>query len=243
MQRHNRKFNGLIRLYIGSMFSGKSSALIEAYTRHNIAKRKCLLIKHINDTRYDAKKIVSHDGKSVPSISLNLLCDVDHLVKGYNVICIDEVQFFEDAPIFCDKWANEGLIVEASGLSGTYMRTEFPIISKLIPLAEEIHKKSAICCETGNDANFTHRKTSESDTIVIGGIDKYNPVDRYTYFNNTDTYIKHDLESFQSFVDIYCHKNNLPIDTNELVKFFLDERKTSNCYLDILTNFLSRYKK
>jgi len=229
------------------MFSGKTSSLIEAYTRHSIGKRRCLLIKYKDDVRYDVHNVVSHNGRAVQStVSCGMLCEVDYLVDEYQVICIDEIQFFDDAPIFCDKWANQGLIVEASGLSGTYQRKEFPVISQLLPLAEEVHKKSAVCEETGDDANFTCRTSDEVGDIVIGGSDKYKPVDRMTYFGNNETQLfkKHDLESFTEFIKTYCHKHEVNLDEihyKKLIQFFGDSKTPNKCYLNIFEQFLKKY--
>lgn len=244
----NKEFNGLIRLYVGPMFSGKTASLIEAYTRHSIGQRNCLLIKHSSDLRYDPKNIVSHDGRKIlSSVICDSLCNVDNLVNEYQVVCIDEVQFFEDAPIFCDKWANQGLIVEASGLCGTYLRAEFPVISQLIPLAEEVYKKSAVCRETGKDANFTYRTSSDVGDIVVGGSDKYKPVDRITFFgdSNSQKYKSYEETSFRKFIDIYCKKRHINLDDEvirEIMTYFNQLNVKNKCYVEILQNYLNEHK-
>jgi thymidine kinase len=247
--RQSKEFNGMIRLYIGPMFSCKTSTLIEAYTRHSIGRRKCLLIKHSIDSRYDQRKIVTHDGRKILStIVCDSLCDADCYVDDYNVVCIDEIQFFEDAPIFCDKWANQGLIVEAVGLSGTYLRTEFPVISQLIPLSEEVYKKSAVCRETSKDASFTFRTSNDTDDVVVGGDEKYKPVDRITYFGETTSEIfkVHELNSFNKFAELYYKKHFMKItDENHPIKmnYFQQLKSTNKCYLDILKKHLDECDK
>jgi thymidine kinase len=236
----NNTYSGFIRLYMGPMFSGKTSALLEAYTRHTIAKRKCLLVKYIGDTRYDVKNIVSHDGKKIESsCNCKLLYEIDNIVNNYQVICIDEIQFFQDAPIFCDKWANEGLIVELAGLSGTYLREEFPVISQLIPLAEEIHKKTAICVQTGKDAQYTFRLSDDNTTVVIGGLDKYTPMDRVTFFENSqpDKILNYHKNNFRKFAEIYCSANKITIDYDVLMDFFTTNFNHQTSYVQIIKNF------
>lgn len=239
-----KQFRGMIRLYIGPMFSNKTGSLLEAYTRHSIGSRRCLLVRHASDSRYSTNAVSTHDGRSVETpVSCQCLYEIDHLVNNYQVICIDEIQFFEDAPIFCDKWANQGLIVEACGLCGTYTRTEFPVISKLIPLAEEVYKKSAICRETGRDAQFTLRTSNDEGTIVIGGADKYKPVDRKTFFTefNTISVKEHELNEFKKFMEIYCSKNNVKIlDYEKLWQFFNDNYTHFNCYPEVLKKFTTK---
>lgn len=243
----NKELKGLIRLYIGPMFSGKTASLIEAYTRHSIGQRNCLLIKHSCDLRYDPKNIVSHDGRKILSSAIcDSLCDVDNLVDEYQVVCIDEVQFFEDAPVFCDKWANQGLIVEASGLCGTYLRAEFPVISQLIPLAEEVYKKSAVCRETGKDANFTYRTSDDIGDIIVGGSDKYKPVDRITFFGdlNSPKYKAYEEKSFRKFINIYCKKRNILTDDkmiHEIITYFDKQNMKNKCYVKILQNYFDEH--
>lgn len=226
--KQNKSFRGIIRLYIGPMFSGKTSALIEAYTRHSIGQRNCLLVKHTSDTRYIEKDVSTHDGRHfVSSAMCSSLYEIDDIVDKYNVVCIDEIQFFEDAPIFCDKWANQGIIVEASGLCGTYTRSEFPVISKLIPLAEEVYKKAAVCRETGRDAQFTYRTSTEKATIVIGGSDKYKPVDRQTFFEDKDKLNEYNKESFTQFAEYFIKRNNVII-SDDTKKRMIDSFNNSD---------------
>jgi thymidine kinase len=228
------------------MFSGKTSSLLEAYTRHTIGQKKCILVKHSNDTRYSDVNVVVHDGrKCTSSIVCDSLCAVDNIAPKYQVICIDEIQFFDDAPIFCDKWANQGIIVEASGLCGTYARAEFPVISKLIPLAEEVYKKSAVCRETGKEAQFTYRTSDEVETVVIGGIDKYKPVDRKTFFDScvSPMYKNYECKIFSEFVEHYLQKNNITISENmksQLLNEFKQNDSEDKCFVDIVKQFVDR---
>lgn len=233
------QFKGKLILELGPMFSGKTTRLIEHYTKHQLAKKRCLIIKHSLDTRYDEECIVAHNKRQVPaSISCSSLDVVDEIAGNYDVICIDEIQFFEDAPIFCDKWANQNIVVVASGLSGTFDRKEFPVISKLLPLAEETNFSKAICVETDNDAQFTFRKNDSTETILVGGEDIYKAVDRITYFTeNHIPIIEHDLNEFMKYAEIYEKKNNTIIDNKNLKEYFKNNY-CNKCYPNILKGYL-----
>ena len=52
---------GWIEVICGSMFSGKTEELIRRLKRVQFANQKLKIFKPIIDTRYDAKKVVSHD--------------------------------------------------------------------------------------------------------------------------------------------------------------------------------------
>jgi thymidine kinase len=203
-------FNGQLHLILGNMFSGKTSELLRRYRRYKISGKSCIMIKYKNDTRYDPNSVVTHDSIQITAISCTLLSEVDAYITPYDVICVDEVQFYKDAPIFCDKWANEGKIVEACGLSGSYNRTTFVTISNLIPKAESVVFLDAICVNTGNNGAFTKLIVDNvgGSTELIGGADKYIPVDRLTYFGTARNYQKILLEEL---VELNSNQNDMLI--------------------------------
>jgi thymidine kinase len=212
---------GKFNLILGCMFSGKTSTLIERYNRYAIGGKKCIMVKYKNDTRYDSEQIVTHDGIKVKALVCEYLFEVDSAIKPYDVVCIDEIQFYKDAHIFCDKWANDGKIVEACGLNGSFDRKPFESISRLIPYAENITYKTAICKDTGNDAVYTARTTDDMDEEIIGGEDLYNGVDRKTYFRDKKRSKRANVEKFREFIDIFCRVNKIIL-TEELINKFID---------------------
>lgn len=96
--------NGNLNLIIGPMYSGKTSELLSRYLRYKVAGKNCLLIKYDNDKRYDSNKIVTHNLFKQDALNCNNLKEFDDKISSYDVILIDEIQFYPDANIFCDKW-------------------------------------------------------------------------------------------------------------------------------------------
>jgi len=175
--------SGKLSLIMGPMFSGKSTILLTRYRRYQIAGKKCLLIKYAMDTRYGGSEgmLVTHDQISYKATSCQKLAEVHEFIQDYDVICIDEIQFYDDASEYCDLWANAGKIVEVCGLNGDYQRKPFEQISLLIPLADDISFVTAVCKDTGNEACFTMRLSDEKEQEVIGSTDKYQAVSRERY--------------------------------------------------------------
>ena len=186
-ENKNHQFSGQIHLIIGPMFSGKTTELLRIYNRYKIANKLCVLVKYKDDTRYDSNhKVVTHNNKwNDAQFACTHLSDIfkNENIINANVICIDEIQFFTDADIICDMWANNGKIVIVSGLNGDYNREPFEVISKLIPKSENITYLNAVCKETGNDAHFTKRKNNNTEKLLIGGEETYTATCRKKYFN------------------------------------------------------------
>ncbi len=160
------------------MFAGKTETLITHARRHLLARRNIVLIKYSKDTRYSINEICSHNQNTLQATfscsELSSIYDSDQLQKA-DVVLIDEIQFFTDAPEVCEILANSGKIVVVAGLNGDYKRESFPVISKLIPIVEEIINLSAVCSICGEDAYFTKRIVTGDRIELIGGAESYQP--------------------------------------------------------------------
>lgn len=212
---------GRIHMIVGPMFSGKTSTLINKYKRYELGGRRCIMIKYAMDDRYDSNAVVTHDKITEKAVSCRYLYEADTIVSDYDVICVDEIQFYKDADIICDKWANQGKIVVACGLNGTYTREPWPVMSNLFALADNIEFITAVCRDNGNDAVYSYLKKDTYDTNmeIIGGADKYKAVDRQTFFHDklsTDlhrSYIKkliyllfHESQDNDAFLEKYDYE-------------------------------------
>ena len=223
--------SGYIKLYVGPMFSGKTTSILEAYTRHSIGGRKCILVKYENDNRYSKSQIVTHskiESNDKNIINCKYLHDIEDIIQNYDVICIDEVQFYEDADIFCDKWANEGKIIEACGLIGTYSKDYFEVMARLLPKAESIIFKKAVCKSTGKNASFTLRKIEDDRTILIGSDDMYDAVDRETYNKLNKKALS---DNFKKYIEYKSAKTNQQYDVDKCIMMF---NETNDKYDDIM---------
>ncbi|AAG02722.1 thymidine kinase [Betaentomopoxvirus amoorei] len=179
-----------IELIIGPMFSGKTTELMRKINRYILSNQKCVIITHNIDNRFINKNIINHDGnilnKEYLYIKTNNLINEINIVDNYDIIGIDECQFFEENDLeqFCDKMANNKKKVIVAGLNCDFNRNIFNSISKLIPKVEKIKKLQAICQFCYKDASFTIKKHNKNQIIEIGGQDLYVPVCRLCYNNS-----------------------------------------------------------
>lgn len=86
---------GSIDLVIGPMFAGKTTELIRRVRRNVAASKKCLLVKYKGDNRYTEDPVLStHDNIHMAAKAVSTLVEVSNSVWHYDVIAIDEGQFF-----------------------------------------------------------------------------------------------------------------------------------------------------
>ncbi|CAN5950611.1 unnamed protein product [Sphagnum jensenii] len=157
------------------MFSGKSTELLRRVNRFVISKHKCLLVKYINDTRYDHEKIMTHDRYTydISSIKTDKLKSIADVIRDYDIIGIDEGQFYEDISL-ANEFANAGKIIIIAALDCTYDMKPFHNIINIVHLAEKVIKLSAICMVCYEDcASYTKRIIEDDALELIGGTDKY----------------------------------------------------------------------
>ena len=80
-------------------------------------------VKFAGDIRYEnINKIFTHSGLSRDAVPVNKLQDLGQTWLNYDVIGIDEGQFFTDIVEFADEAANANKIVVITSLQGTFFR-------------------------------------------------------------------------------------------------------------------------
>jgi len=174
--------SGWIEVICGSMFSGKTEELIRRLKRAKIANQKVQIFKPSKDTRYDIVNVVSHDENAIASIPIQNSIEIFEHVKDINVIGIDEAQFFDEKlPDVCQKLAIKGARVIIAGLDMDFKGHPFGPVPNLLAVAEYITKVHAICPHCGNLATHSYRLSDETDTVVLGEKDKYEPRCRVWY--------------------------------------------------------------
>lgn len=169
---------GQIQVIFGPMFSGKTTELIRRLHRYQFAKQRCLVVQYAKDVRYGYEKISTHDGQILPALSCINLTDLQPEAAKYDVIGIDEGQFFPDIVTFCNILADQGKILIVAALDGTFQKEGFGDVLNLVPLSESVIKLNAICTNCGKEAAFTRRKGLETKIEIIGGVEEYEAVCR-----------------------------------------------------------------
>ncbi|KAK3282696.1 hypothetical protein CYMTET_9577 [Cymbomonas tetramitiformis] len=178
---------GQLHLILGPMFSGKSTELLRLVERYEVEGNSVLVVKSALDERYGVDSVVTHDGKTRDCVALPSLQRLEEHVSQqdlaqYQVIAIDEAQFFSDLVEFCLEAAEKrGQTVIVAGLSGDFRRLPFGQIPNISALADTVTKLSARCSRCNEPAHFSLRTVVDADTTLVGGSEMYAPACRTCY--------------------------------------------------------------
>jgi len=190
-----------LEIILGSMYSGKTSRLVEIYKQCKFCNISVVVINHSIDTRYDDELLSTHDKIKIPCIKTETLFDIYpydlNLEEGVQniprvtdkfkivaseVVLINEGQFFSDLEEFVKILLTNDKKVYVCGLDGDFERKKFGQILNLIPLCDKVTKLTSLCsiCKNGVPGIFSKRITLETEQTVIGS-DNYIPVCRKCY--------------------------------------------------------------
>jgi thymidine kinase len=178
---------GRLELYIGPMYSGKSSTILLKAAEMADIGYSVLYINHLSDNRVTESKdnIVSTHNSQYKTISPKIdAIKVAHLsnvnVKDYDYVAIDEGQFFDDLYENVLYWVTEyGKNVWVASLDGDAYRRKFGEVLDLVPHADKVKKLTAFCdvCRVERKiikpAPFTGRLGDSRDPKIVGGRNLY----------------------------------------------------------------------
>ncbi len=175
---------GRLHLIIGPMFSGKTTHMMTYLAQKIREHRRCVVISHSTDKRYDEHIICTHAKQTfdVPSIKCSDLTEAERAFSDNEIIGIDEIQFFglsaESATrvvALLEGWLLRGKIIICAGLDSDYRGIPFSILAPLIVQADKVKKLHAACEKCGARAGFSVRKIADDRVYAnpVGGGDKY----------------------------------------------------------------------
>jgi thymidine kinase len=171
-----RTQNGGIEVICGSMFSGKTEELLRRIKRAQIARQKVQVFKPEIDNRYSVDHVQSHDAGRVSSRPVEKARDIlKYVDDNTKVVAIDEAQFFDDTVVdVAQKLAYRGIRVIVAGLDMDFRAQPFGPMPKLLAIAEDVTKLSAVCVVCGNPASRSQRVTGPSKAkVAVGAAEMY----------------------------------------------------------------------
>ena len=154
--------------------------MIRRLRRAEIAGQRVVILKPRIDDRYDATDVVSHAGARMRAVPIGSAAEVAERAQGFDVVGIDEAQFFEQEIVGAAlALADGGARVIAAGLDQDFRRLPFGPMPELLAHAEFADKLQAVCHRCGGGATTTQRLVDgrpapySGATIVVGANEQY----------------------------------------------------------------------
>lgn len=181
---------GSLTIYMGCMFSGKSTELQRQVRRLDVINSPYIIINHSFDNRYGCNMQSTHNNNKLTCLSFTNLNDIykennacsREKYNNSSYIFIEESQFFGDLYDFVLNAVNkDGKNVLIFGLDGDFRQEPFGDILRLIPHADNVIKLKSLCkvCNDGTYGLFTIRTSQDMNKqILVGQENIYNTVCR-----------------------------------------------------------------
>jgi thymidine kinase len=169
--------HGWVHVIAGCMFCGKTDEMLRLLRRFSIAGREVVLVKPRLDTRTDEVTVVSRSGAEHRAVTVDHSAEIEAAVGAADIVAIEEGQFFDEAlPEVVEALATSGKQVIVTGLDRDFRGIPFGTMPRLLALADQVTKLTAICMVCGEPATRTQRlidgepAPADSPLIVIGGL-------------------------------------------------------------------------
>jgi thymidine kinase len=169
--------HGWVHVIAGCMFCGKTDEMLRLLRRFSIAGRQVVLVKPRLDTRTDEITVVSRSGAEHRAITVDHSTEIEKAIGAADIVAIEEGQFFDEGlPEAVEALAAAGKQVIVTGLDRDFRGVPFGTMPRLLALADQVTKLTAICLVCGEPATRTQRlidgepAPADSPLIVIGGI-------------------------------------------------------------------------
>jgi thymidine kinase len=169
--------HGWVHVIAGCMFCGKTDEMLRLLRRFSIAGRQVVLVKPRLDTRTDEVTVVSRSGAEHRAVTVDHSAEIESAVGPADIVAIEEGQFFDESlPEVVEALAASGKQVIVTGLDRDFRGIPFGTMPRLLALADQVTKLTAICMVCGEPATRTQRlidgepAPADSPLIVIGGM-------------------------------------------------------------------------
>jgi len=177
------KLDPTFTLYVGPMFSSKSSRLFLTLETLKHKNKNVVLFKPAADTRYEQARVTTHNGmaSTTPVVVVSDINEIfAHLASldtQPDVIAVDEAFMLKGIADTLIMMFRMGITIFVASIDIGYDGKRFLEVEKMMPWATHIEKCTAVCAVCNEDARYTHKKVEDDvdAEIQVGGIETYEP--------------------------------------------------------------------
>ena len=196
----------MLKLYLGPMYSGKTTELIRNFNRFRkykqliidfdtnpSSKKEKTVIELESNIYYYNDNLCNHNKEEIQCLkttNINILeqfyINNFDIINNVKIIHINEAQFFIDLKqVVINVVEKYKINVYLYGLDGDFKREKFGEIIDLVPYCDSITKLKGVCNNCDNNALFSHRICNGDQQMLINDSneDKYIPLCRECYLS------------------------------------------------------------
>ena len=170
-------------LYLGPMFSGKTTRLLSSIERHSFRKENVVCFKPQIDGRYSKDEIVTHSGSKIKAYCVKNYKEIqqfiDEMKEVPEVVAVDEAFMIEGCGEYLSQmFVASNITIYVSSIELSANLKPFSEIKSMMPFATKIEKCASICASCYDDAQLTYRKSTKPlsvGDISVGGEEDYEP--------------------------------------------------------------------
>lgn len=172
--------NPTFSVYVGPMFSSKTTKLLSTLERFKYQRRRVAVFKPTLDDRYSPAEVVTHSGWSAPAQTVRTGADILEVLartEEPDVVAVDEAFMISNVAEVLVWLYRNGISIVVSTLDISATGKPFHEVEKLLAWATHVEKCAAVCTVCGRDAFYTHKKQVDDDRgeIQVGGAELYEP--------------------------------------------------------------------
>lgn len=166
-------------MFVGPMFSSKTSKMLSLIDRYFYQKKDVLILKPKKDDRYALHQITSHTGVQVDAKTVesgdDIIKQVDLVDGKVDVVAVDEA-FMIDGSSEALIWLfQQRISIAVSTLDISATGQPFKETKEMLPWATNVVNCTAVCTICSADAHYTHRRIASNEEIQVGGKELYEP--------------------------------------------------------------------
>lgn len=186
----------MLKIYVGPMYSGKTTELIRNYNRFRKYNQLIIDYDTSNNNSYinnNTSILYNHNNQKINCYKTN---NINHfiqnnldIIQNVKYIHINEAQFFQNLKnIVITIIEKYNINVYLYGLDGDFKREKFGEIIDLIPYCDSIIKLNGVCNNCHNNSLFSHRICSGNQQTIFNDEqeNKYIPLCRQCYMQKNN---------------------------------------------------------
>ena len=149
--------------------------MLSVLERSSYQNKTVIAFKPKMDDRYASSHIVTHAGLKFKAYNVASGQEIIEMSENYDVIGVDEAFMIDGAADALLSLYRQGKTVVVSSIQLSASGQVFEEVGALLPWATKIEVCPAVCPITGKDAYYSYRKTADTEKIVVGGTETYEP--------------------------------------------------------------------